>query len=98
MASSLGIPRILLNDDVVSIKTRADSNLDFDQPVDSSSVTENIFNYDFTPKSENRNSQVKRLNSYDSCVPIPDCFLHSTTISDEDFSHLEKKSKIRIQK
>ena len=99
----LGIPKIVLNDDLDSVKSgRSNSSTESHHILKSTkSHSESLFNYSVNSSNtsiDNLEETVeeevrKTIDVDDPHVPIPDCFAHSTVISEEDFRQFVKISK-----
>ncbi|KAE9552936.1 hypothetical protein FO519_003850 [Halicephalobus sp. NKZ332] len=99
------IPKIILNDDSVSLKSsRTNSGADLHHVLKSTkNSSESLFKYNTTGSeaSEEKvgdfeDERTKRVDVDDLHVPVPDCFLHSTTISEDDFRHFVKRKRIDL--
>lgn len=99
--AQLHIPTITLNDDLESIKSGVSnfsSKAHFLKPT--KNCTEGLFKYSMSSSHnsvDNFNTSFEEdrqdSDADDPHVPIPDCFAHSTVVSEEHFRQFVKRSK-----
>lgn len=103
------IPKILIND-----KEGSSSSLESLRPSLTKTSTESLFKYDIAsnvstapstpPKSDSISSEESQVTTHsfnieeDPYVPIPECFLHSFTITEVNYRQFIKKSNVMFLK
>ena len=99
----LAIPKIVLNDDSESVKSgRSNSSTESHHILKSTkSHSESLFSYSANSSNTSidkleetvEKEERKTIDVDDPHVPIPDCFVHSTVISEGDFRQFVRLSK-----